>query len=70
VIPIHGIKISSGLIGGGITDANIPLGISFSFLPEQAWQLSLGTNDIISLLTQKSPTLSLSVSILRFRMGD
>jgi hypothetical protein len=70
VIPIHAIKISTGLIGGGITDANIPLGISFSFLPEHAWQLSLGTNDIISLLTQKSPTLSLSVSLLRFRMGD
>lgn len=66
--PINAIKISSGFVGGGIADAQIPLGIAFSVTPEQAWQVSIGTDDIISLVRQNRPTISLSVSLLRFRM--
>jgi hypothetical protein len=55
-------------LGGGIVDIDIPVGIAFSFTPEQAWQLAVGTGDIISLVKQDKPTVSLSVSLLRFRM--
>lgn len=66
--PIKAIKISSGFIGGGTVNVDIPLGVAFSFTPEQAWQLSVGTNDIVSIITQDKPTISLSISLMRFRM--
>ena len=68
VAPIKAIKISTGFIAGGIVDIDVPLGIAFSFVPQQAWQLSFGTSDIISLLKQDRPTVSLSVSLFRFKM--
>lgn len=67
-VPVKAIKITTGLMGGGIADFDIPLGVSFSFTPEQAWQISVGTRDIISLFKQNTPTLSLSVSLFRFSM--
>ncbi|MEO6167835.1 MAG: hypothetical protein ABIO46_11565, partial [Chitinophagales bacterium] len=67
-IPVPALKITSGFMGGGIANLDIPLGVSFSFTPEQAWQLSIGTRDIISIFKQSTPTLSLSVSLLRFSM--
>lgn len=66
--PVSAVKLTTGFMGGGIADFDIPLGISFSFTPEQAWQISLGTRDIISIFKQNTPTLSLSVSFLRFSM--
>ncbi|HUM45952.1 MAG TPA: DUF5723 family protein [Chitinophagales bacterium] len=67
-IPLPALKITSGFMGGGIANFDIPLGVSFSFTPEQAWQLSIGTRDVISIFKQGTPTLSLSVSLLRFSM--
>ncbi|MBX7107170.1 MAG: hypothetical protein K1X61_00850 [Chitinophagales bacterium] len=66
--PVKAVKLTTGFMGGGIANFDIPLGISFSFTPEQAWQISLGTRDIISIFKQNTPTLSLSVSLLRFSM--
>lgn len=66
--PADWIKLTSGFAGGGIANLDIPFGVSFSFTPEQAWQLSVGTRDIVSFFKQDTPTLSLSVSLLRFRM--
>ncbi|MBK9731902.1 MAG: hypothetical protein IPO83_11565 [Chitinophagaceae bacterium] len=67
-VPVKALKITTGMMGGGVADFDIPLGVAFSFTPEQAWQISIGTRDIISLFKQNTPTLSLSVSMLRFSM--
>ncbi|MCY7409343.1 MAG: DUF5723 family protein [Chitinophagales bacterium] len=64
--PINNIKITGGLSGGGFSDFDVPAGISFSFFPEQIWQLSIGTSDLISIVKQDRPTISLNISILRF----
>lgn len=66
--PFPYLKLSTGFVGGGIVNLDIPLGVSFSFTPQQAWQLSLGTNDIVSLIKQNKPTIALSVSLFRYRM--
>lgn len=66
--PVEWIKLTSGFAGGGIANLDIPFGVSFSFTPQQAWQLSIGTRDIVSFFRQDTPTLSLSISLLRFRM--
>jgi hypothetical protein len=65
-IPVNSIKLSAGFSGGGIADLNLPAGISFSFLPNQIWQLSIGTSDLVSLIRQDKPTVSLNLSLLRF----
>ena len=64
--PIKGIKLSGGFTGGGFSDFNIPFGISFSFFPEQIWQISIGTGNILSILGQNNPTISLNLSLFRF----
>jgi hypothetical protein len=60
------LKLSTGFMGGGISDFDIPAGISFSLTPDQLWQISIGTSDIISWVRQDRPTISLNVSLLRF----
>lgn len=65
-IPVKAIKLSGGLVGGGFEDFDVPVGISFSFVPDQIWQISIGTGDIVSWLRQDKPTVSLNVSLLRF----
>lgn len=66
--PVPAFKITSGMIGGGFADFDIPFGVSFSFTPEQAWQISIGTRDVVTLFKQNEPTLSLAISLLRFTM--
>jgi hypothetical protein len=66
IAPIKNMKITSGLTGGGFSDFDVPAGISFSFFPQQIWQLSIGTSDIISIIKQDKPTISINFSILRF----
>jgi hypothetical protein len=65
-VPVKAIKLSGGFVGGGYTNFDIPAGISFSFFPEQIWQLSVGTGDILSLIKENKPTISFTVSLLRF----
>ncbi|HYV95251.1 MAG TPA: DUF5723 family protein [Chitinophagales bacterium] len=64
--PVKAIKLSTGFITGGFSNFDIPVGISFSFIPHQIWQLSIGTCDIVSWVKQNKPTISLNVSLLRF----
>jgi len=64
--PSKNFKLSTGFVGGGISDFNIPVGISFSLVPDQLWQMSIGTGDIISWVKQNRPTISISLSLLRF----
>lgn len=64
--PVSNIKITGGLSGGGFSNFDVPAGISFSFFPEKIWQLSVGTSDLISIIKQNKPTVSINLSILRF----
>ena len=59
------VKVSGGFTGGGIANFDVPLGIAFSFVPDQIWQISIGTGDIVSIVTQDKPTISLNVSLFR-----
>ncbi|MEO5675530.1 MAG: DUF5723 family protein [Chitinophagales bacterium] len=65
-VPVNPVKLSAGITGGGFADFDIPFGIAFSFTPHQIWQLSIGTGDIISLIKQDRPSISLNLSVLRF----
>jgi hypothetical protein len=64
--PSKNVKVSAGLRGGGLADFDVPAGISFSLVPYQVWQFSIGTGDLISWITQDRPTVSLTLSVLRF----
>jgi hypothetical protein len=64
--PSKNVKISAGFRGGGFADFDVPAGISFSLVPYQIWQFSIGTGDLISWITQDRPTVSLTLSVLRF----
>lgn len=64
--PSKNVKISAGFKGGGLTDFDIPAGVSFSLFPYQIWQFSIGTGDIISWVKQDRPTVSITLSLLRF----
>ncbi len=59
------------IVAAGITTqanevVNVPAGIAFSLTPRQIWQLSIGSNDIVSWIRQDRPTISLNLSLLRF----
>jgi hypothetical protein len=69
ILPIDNIRISTGFRGGGFTDFDIPAGISFSFLPYQIWQISIGTGDIISWIKQDRPPFPSFDSIMSKWIG-
>ena len=66
VIPVPWFKVSTGFAVGGNYGFNLPFGILFS-LGEGTWEMGVASRDIITFFSQKSPTLSASVGLLRFR---
>ncbi|MCS6917950.1 MAG: DUF5723 family protein [Chitinophagales bacterium] len=64
---VPAVKLSAGLKLDGREVLNIPAGIVFTFTPREIWQLGFGTGDVISLVRQDRPTLSLRLALSRFQ---
>ena len=59
--------ISTGIVTGGQTDIDVPLGLSFGFGPLQVIQLGISTGDVTSFLTHTKPTRSIAVEFIRIQ---
>lgn len=64
--PVKWVRLSAGFITGGNYDFNLPMGITL-FSPDGTWEGGIASRDILTFVTDSSPTLSLATGFLRFR---
>ncbi|MFN0275675.1 MAG: DUF5723 family protein [Chitinophagales bacterium] len=59
------LKLSAGTTIGGGYDFNLSAGIALDF---DFWEIGIASRDIITLFGQASPTVSMAVGVLRFKI--
>lgn len=72
ISPVKWFKFSTGIVSGGATGTNIPMG--FSVLPFNnrsfSWELGIAVKDITTYFSQDKPTVSYAMGLLRFSFGN
>ena len=66
VIPLPWIRLSTGITIGGNYGFNLPAGVVL-LIGEGTWEAGLASRDILTLFSQTSPTISMTMGLLRFR---
>lgn len=71
IMPVKWFRGSIGVVAGGATGTNIPVGISFFPFNNNSfsWELGLAVKDITSYFSQSNPTVSVAMGLLRFSFG-
>lgn len=71
IMPVKWFRGSIGVVAGGATGTNIPVGISFFPFNNNSfsWELGLAVKDITSYFSQNNPTVSVAMGLLRFSFG-
>lgn len=67
VRPMPWLQLSAGLSGGGGFGMQVPVGLTF-IVGEGTWEAGIASRDVVTFFTQPSPTLSMSLGFLRFRL--
>jgi hypothetical protein len=69
--PVKWFRGSIGLVTGGETSTNIPVGVSFFPFNNESfsWELGLAVKDITSYFSQSNPTVSVALGFFRFSFG-
>jgi len=72
ISPVKWFRGSIGLVTGGATGTNIPVGISFFPFNNKAfsWEIGFAVRDITTYISQSNPTVSLAMGFLRFGIGS
>lgn len=72
IMPVKFLRISAGVVSGGATGTNIPMGISvLPFNNESfSWELGVAIKDITTYFSQDKPTVSYAMGLLRFSFGS
>jgi hypothetical protein len=72
ITPVKWFRGSIGLVSGGATGTNIPVGISFFPFNNKgfSWEIGFAVRDITTYLSQNNPTVSLAMGFLRFGIGS
>lgn len=72
ITPVKFIRISAGVVSGGATGTNIPMGISFFPFNNKSfsWELGVAVKDITTYFSQDKPTVSYAMGLLRFSFGS
>jgi hypothetical protein len=72
ISPVKWFRGSIGMVTGGETGTNIPMGISFFPFNNESfsWEIGLAVRDITSFFSQDNPTVSLAFGFLRFSFGE
>lgn len=72
IMPVKWFKASIGLVSGGETGTDIPMGVSFFPFNNQSfsWEVGFAVSDITTYFKQKKPTVSLAFGLLRFSFGN
>ena len=72
IMPVRWFRLSAGLVTGGNTGTDIPMGISFFPFNNDSfsWEIGFAVNDIASYFKQDDPTVSLAFGLLRFSFGN
>ncbi|MBK8338737.1 MAG: hypothetical protein IPK99_01380 [Flavobacteriales bacterium] len=65
--PVKFMTLQMGVITGGNYDTRLPMGILFR-MPGGLWEGGVATRDMLSYFGQETPTVSLCVGVLRFRL--
>ncbi|MCF8369002.1 MAG: DUF5723 family protein [Bacteroidales bacterium] len=72
ISPVKWFRGSIGMVTGGETGTNIPVGISF--LPFNndsfSWELGIAVRDITTYFSQDKPTVSFAMGLMRFSFGS
>jgi len=69
--PVKWFRGSIGVVTGGHTGTNIPVGISvFPFNNNSfSWEIGIAVRDITTYFSQNNPTISMAMGLLRFSFG-
>jgi len=72
LMPVKWFRFSMGVVTGGLTGTNVPMGISlFPFNNESfSWEVGIAIRDITTYFSQDSPTISMAMGLLRFSFGS
>ncbi len=72
ISPVKWFRLSAGIVSGGATGTNIPMGISFFPFNNQifSWELGVAVKDITTYFSQDNPTVSYAMGLLRFSFGS
>ncbi len=72
ITPVKFLRISAGVVSGGATGTNIPMGITvIPFNNESfSWELGFAVKDITTYFSQDKPTVSYAMGLLRFSFGS
>ena len=66
VTPLPWLRLSTGITTGGNYGFNLPAGVVL-LIGEGTWEAGLASRDIITFFAKDSPTLSMTMGLLRFR---
>jgi len=72
ISPVKWFRGSVGVVSGGATGTNIPMGISFFPFNNKSfsWELGIAVKDITTYFKQDNPTVSYAMGLLRFSFGS
>ncbi|OQX78661.1 MAG: hypothetical protein B6D61_04950 [Bacteroidetes bacterium 4484_249] len=72
LMPVKWFRGSIGVVSGGETGTNIPVGISFFPFNNDSfsWELGVAIRDITTYFQQDKPTVSIALGFLRFSFGS
>ena len=72
ISPVKWFRVSAGVVSGGATGTNIPMGISFFPFNNESfsWELGVAVKDITTYFSQDKPTVSYAMGLLRFSFGS
>lgn len=72
ITPVKWIRGSVGMVTGGETGTNIPMGLTFIPFNNDSfsWEIGVAVRDITSYFSQDKPTVSLALGLMRFSFGN
>ncbi|MCD4664136.1 MAG: DUF5723 family protein [Bacteroidales bacterium] len=72
IMPVKWFRGSIGVVSGGKTGTDIPVGISFFPFNNKSfsWEIGLAVRDITTYFKQEKPTVSFAIGLLRFSFGN
>lgn len=72
ITPVKWFRGSIGLVSGGATGTNVPVGIAFLPFNNKAfsWEIGFAVRDITTYISQNNPMVSLAMGFLRFGIGS
>jgi len=70
--PVKWFRGSIGMVTGGNTGTDIPMGVSFFPFSNKSftWEIGLAVHDITTYFNQNKPTVSVALGIMRFSFGE